>query len=179
MARTSPMQLGTPAASASPMQVSIPAALPHRTPGHRLAAEDALLLGATLACSPQKEAHHNHIRMMDTLCHLDSYSLQFICELAEALRRERMPTQAPPGYHMLQASDTLQGSISSQPLSQKFYKAASNLSTAIVEPQQAPLQQCLAESHCPNPEIKSAIANMQRHEQASSMLPTDNNNNPQ
>ena len=52
VARASPMQIGTPAASASPMQVSMLAASLHRIPGHRFAAEDALLVGATLACSP-------------------------------------------------------------------------------------------------------------------------------
>ena len=103
VARVSPMQVGTLAASASPMQVGTLAASPHRTPGHRFTAEEALLQGATLPCSPWQEAHllnppvtlkDNHIKMMDTLCHWDSYSLQFICESAEALHRERMPTQA-------------------------------------------------------------------------------------
>ena len=100
------MQVGTPLALASPMQVAMLAALPHRTPGHTFAAEEALLQGATLPCSPRQEAHlldplviltENHIKMMDALCYLDFYSLQFICESAEALWRERMPTQAPPG----------------------------------------------------------------------------------
>ena len=134
VARALPMQVGTPQASASPMQVPILAASPHRTPGHVFAAEEALLQGATLPCSPRQEAHllnppiiltDNHIKMMDTLRHLDSYCLQFICESAEALQRERTPTQAPPGYCMPQASDTLQGSISHPPLSQEFYRATS------------------------------------------------------
>ena len=80
---------------------------------------------------------------------------------------------------MPQASDALRGSISHPPLSQEFYRAASNLSTAIVEPRQIPPQQRPAESHRPDPEIKSAIANMHWHEQVSSMPSTDSNNNPQ
>ena len=79
------------------MQVTMPAALLHRTPSHALTAEEEILWGATLPCSPQREANllnppvvltNNHIKMMDTLRHLDSYGLQFICELVEALRRE-------------------------------------------------------------------------------------------
>ena len=188
VARASPMQVGTLAASASPMQVGTLVASPHRTPGHRFAAEEALLQGDILPCSPQQEAHllnppvtlmDNHIKMMDALCHLDSYHLQFICQSVEALHRERMPTQAPPGYRMLQVLDTLWGLISNPPLSQEFYRAASNLGTAIVEPQQVSPQQCLTGSHHPDPEIKSAVTNMQRHKQVSSMPPTDSNNNPQ
>ena len=72
--------------------------------------------------------------MMDALCHLDSYGLEFICKSAEALRRERMPTHAPPAYHMPQALDTSWGLISNPLLSQEFYRATSNLGTAIVEP---------------------------------------------
>ena len=79
---------------------------------------------------------------------------------------------------MPQALDALQGSISQPPLSQEFYWAASNLGTAIMEPRQIPPQQCLAESCHPNPEIESAVANIQQHEQASSMPSTDSNNNP-
>ena len=112
------------------------------------------------------------------LHHLESYGLHFIYESVEALHRERTPTQAPPGYHMLQALDASQGSISNPPLSQEFYRAASNLSTAIVEPQQAPPQKCPAGNRHPDPEIESAVANMQRHEQVSSMPSTDSNNNP-
>ena len=52
VARASPMQVGTLLASASPMQVTTPAASPHRTPSHTFAAEEALLWGATLPCSP-------------------------------------------------------------------------------------------------------------------------------
>ena len=43
VARASPMQVGTPPASASLIQVTTPAALPHRTPRHAFAAEEALL----------------------------------------------------------------------------------------------------------------------------------------
>ena len=188
MGRASPMQVGTPLASASPMQATTTAPSLHKTPGHAFATEEALLQGATLPCSPRQEAHllnppviltENHIKMMDALCHLDSYSLQFICKSVEALSRERMPTQAPPGYQMLQASDTPWGLTSNPLLSQEFYRAASNLSTAIVEPQQVLSQQRRAGNHRPDPEKESAITNMQRHEQASSMPSTDSNNNPQ
>ena len=187
VARALPMQVGTLPALASPMQVTTLAASPHRTPGHAFATEEALLQEATLPCSPRQEAHllnppvilmDNHIKMMDALCHLDSYGLQFICESAEALQRERMPTQAPPGYHMPQALDALWGSISHPPLSQEFYRATSNLGTAIMEPRQILPQQCLVESCRPDSEIESAIANMHQHEQVSSMPSTDSNNNP-
>ena len=90
-----------------------------------------------------------------------------------------MPTQAPPGYHMPQASDALQGMTSHPPLSQEFLRAASNLRTAIVEPEQIPPQQCPVRGRRPDPEIENAVANMQRHEQASHMPPTDSNNNTQ
>ena len=114
--------------------------------------EEALLPGTTLLCSPQQEANllnpqpmltDNHIKMMDALCHLDTIGLQFICESLEALRRERTHTQAPPGYRTLQASDVLRGitSQSHSPMSHEFYRAASNLSTTIVEPQQISPQQ--------------------------------------
>ena len=116
---------------------------------------------------------------MDALHHLDSYGLQFICELAEALHRERTPTQAPPGYRTPQASDIPRGSTNNPPLSQEFYRAASNLGTAIVEPQQVPPQQCPVGNSHPDPEIESAVTNMYRHEQASDIPSTDSNNNPQ
>ena len=115
---------------------------------------------------------------MDALCHLDSYGLQFICELAEALHREQTPTQAPLGYHMPQVSDIPHGSTNNPLLSQEFYRAASNLGTAIVEPQQVPPQQHPAGNCHPDPEIESAIANMYRHKQASGMPSMDSNNNP-
>ena len=175
-------------ASASPMQVGTLVASPHRTPGHGTAAEEALLQGATLPCSPWQEANllnpplmlmDNHIKMMDALRHLDTCRLQFICESVEALHRERTLTQVPPGYHMLQALDTLQGMTNHPPLSQEFYRATSNLGTAIVEPRLIPPQQHLVGSCHPDPEIENAIANMQRHEQALRTLPTDSNNNPQ
>ena len=143
VARASPMQVRAPAALASPMQVSTLVGSLHRTPRHSTAAEEVLLQGATLPCSPQQEANllnpllmlmDNHIKMMDILHHLDTCGLQFICESVEVLCRERTPTQAPPGYHMPQASDTPQGMTSHPPLSQEFYRAASNLGTAIMEP---------------------------------------------
>ena len=186
VARASPMQVGTPPSSTTPMQVTTPVASPHGTPGHVFTAEEALLWGATLPCSPWQEAHllnppvvltDNHIKMMDALHHLDSYRLQFICESAEALRRERMPTQAPPGYRTPQASDIPRGSPNNPPLSQEFYRAASNLGTAIMEPQQVLPQHHPVGNCCPDPEIESAIANMHRHEQVSGMPSTDSNNN--
>ena len=87
VARASPMQVGTPPISASPMQISMPAVSPYRTPSHALTTEEELLQGTTLPCSPRQEANllnppvvltDNHIKMMDALCHLDSYGLQFI-----------------------------------------------------------------------------------------------------
>ena len=179
---------GFPVASASPMQVRTPAVSLHRTPRHSATAEEALLQGATLPCFPWQEANllnpplmvtDNHIKMMDTPCHLDTSRLQFICESVEALRRERTLTQAPPGYHMPQVSDPLREVASHPPLLQEFYRAASNLGTAIVEPRPIPPQQRPAGSHRPDPEIENAIANMQRHEQVSHTPPTDSNNNPQ
>ena len=77
-----------------------------------------------------------------------------------------MPTQAPPGYHTPQALDIPRGSPNNPPLLQEFYRAASNLGTAIVEPKQVPPQQHLAGNHRPDPEIESAITNMHRHERA-------------
>ena len=185
VARALPMQVGTPPASASPMQVTTPAASPHGTPSYASTAEEELLRGATLPWSPQQEANllnplvvltDNHIKMMDALCHLDSYGLQFICESAEALRRERTPTQAPQGYCMPQVSD-IPWSTNNPPLSQEFYRAASNLGTATVEPQQVPPQQHPAENCHPDPEIESAITNMYRHKQAYGMPSMDSNNN--
>ena len=107
--------------------------------------------------------------MMDALRCLDNYGLQFICESAQALSWELTPVRAPPGYFMPQAPGTL--------LAHEFYRAASNLGTAIVAPLPASTQQPLAEapiSH-PNPEIEAAVINMECHEQAS----RDYNNNPQ
>ena len=178
------MQVRTPSVLASPMQVTTPAVLPYGTPRHALTVEEELLQGTTLPCSPQREANllnppvvltDNHIRMMDALHHLDSCSLQFICESAGTLHRERMPTQAPPGYHMLQACYIPRRSPNNPLLSQEFYRATSSLGTAIVEPQQIPPQQHLAGNCRPDLEIESAITNMHRHEWAS----TDSNNNPQ
>ena len=90
-----------------------------------------------------------------------------------------MPTQGPPAYCTPQASDIPCGSSNNPPLSQEFYRAANNLGTAIVEPQQVQPQQCPVGNGCPDLEIESAVANMYRHEQASGMPSTDSNNNPQ
>ena len=106
--------------------------------------------------------------MMDALRCLDNYGLQFICESAQALSREQTPVRAPPGYLTPQAPGA--------PLAHEFYRAASNLGTAIVVPLPASTQQPPAKAPIcrPDPEIEAAVINMERHEQAS----RDNNNNP-
>ena len=142
---------GLPEAQASPMQLGTLAALPQRMPRLTMTIEEALLQGVTLLCSPQQEASllnpqptlmDNHIKMMDALQHLDTVGLQFICKSVEAPCREITPTQAPPGYCMQQASNILCGvtSQSHSLMSHEFYRAVSNLGTAIVEPQLIPLQ---------------------------------------
>ena len=105
---------------------------------------------------------------MDALRCLDDYGLQFICESAQALSRERSLVRAPPGYFMPQASGA--------PLAHKFYRAARNLGTAIVVPLPASTWQPPAEAPIcrPDPEIEEAVINMEHHEQAS----RDTNNNP-
>ena len=142
-------------------------------------AEDELLQGTTLLCSPWWEASllniatlveltEGHRKMMDTLRCLDDYGLQFICESAQALSRERTPVRVPPGYFTPQVPGT--------PLAHEFYRAASNLGTAIGAPLPASTQQPLAEAPIcrPDPEIEAAVINMECHEQAS----RDTNNNP-
>ena len=106
--------------------------------------------------------------MMDTLRCLDNYSLQFICESAQALSWERTPVRAPPSYFMPQ--------VPGAPLAHEFYRAASNLGTTIVVPLPASIQQPPAEApiHRPDQEIEAAVINMEHHEQVS----RDNNNNP-
>ena len=168
-------------AHASPMQIRTPVTSPWKTPLHCTTAEEALLHGATLLCTLQQEAMllnllpllltDNHIKMMDALRHLNTTGLQFIYESVEALCRERMPAQLLPGYRTPQVMDPPQGMTTNSPLSQEFYQAASNLCTVITRPP----QQHPAEDHHPDPVIEDAIANMQRHEQASQMPPTDRN----
>ena len=116
----------------------------------------------------QVELTEGHRKMMDALRCLDNYGLQFICESAQALSREQTPVRAPPSYLMPQ--------VPGAPLAHEFYRATSNLGTAIVAPLRASTQQPLAEApiRCPNPEIEAAVINMECHEQAS----RDNNNNP-
>ena len=106
--------------------------------------------------------------MMDALRCLDDYGLQFICESAQALSQEWTPVRAPPGYFTPQAPGA--------PLAHEFYRATSNLGTAIVVPLPASTLQPLAEApiHHPDPEIEAVVINMECHEQAS----TDTNNNP-
>ena len=105
---------------------------------------------------------------MDALRCLDNYGLQFICESAQALSQERTPVRAPPSYLTPQGPGT--------PLAHEFYRATSNLGTAIVVALLASTQQPPAEAPIrrPDPEIEAAVINMECHEQAS----RDNNNNP-
>ena len=81
-------------------------------------AKDELLQGATLLCSPWQEASllniatpveltEGHLKMMDALRCLDNYSLQFICESAQALSWEWTLVRAPPSYFMPQVPGTL------------------------------------------------------------------------
>ena len=86
---------------------------------------------------------------------------RYICESAQALSWEWTPVRGPPGYLTLQVPGT--------PLAHKFYRAASNLGTAIVAPLPASTQQPLAEAPIchPDPEIEAAVINMECHEQAS------------
>ena len=175
--------IGSPSARASPMQVGTPVASPQKTLLHGTTAEEMLLQGVTLPCFPWQETMllsppppltDTHIKMMDTLCYLDTTGLQFICESVEALRRERTPVQAPPGYCMPQVTDS-QGTATNSPLSQEFLQAASNLGTTITRPQQLlPQQHHMGNCH-PDAEIEDAITNMQRHEQASWTPPTSRN----
>ena len=97
---------------------------------------------------------------MDALRCLDNYGLQFICESVQALSWERTPVRAPPSYFTLQAPGA--------PLAHEFYRATSNLGTAIVAALLASTQQPLAEApiHHPDPEIEAAVINMECHEQA-------------
>ena len=165
--------------SMTPMKLLTPT-YPSEEASSPSTAKDELLQGATLLCSPWQEASlqniatpveltEGHRKMMDALRCLDNYGLQFICESAQALSWELTPVRAPPGYLTPQAPGT--------PLAHEFYRAASNLGTAIVAPLPASTQQPLAEApiRCPNPEIEAAVINMECHEQAS----RDNNNNPQ
>ena len=183
-----PMQVAPPCQTTTAMQISaltMPIKMSTLTYSSEEAcgltstAEDELLQGATLPCSPWREASllniatpveltEGHQKMMDALRCLDNYSLQFICESAQALSREQTPVRALPGYLTPQAPGT--------PLAHKFYRATSNLGTAIVASLLASTQQPPAEApiHCPDPEIEAAVINMECHEQAS----RDNNNNP-
>ena len=142
-------------------------------------AEDELLQGATLPCSPWQEASllnivalveltEGHQKMMDALRCLDDYGLQFICESAQALSREQTPVRAPPGYFTLQLPGT--------PLAHEFYRATSNLGTTIVAPLPASTWQLPAEApiHHPDLEIEAVVINMEHHEQAL----RDTKNNP-
>ena len=178
--QTTPMQVAPPSQTTTAMRISAsvtPTYSSQEASDLTSAAEDKLLKGATLPCSPWWEASllnmttpveltENHRQMMDTLRCLDTYSLQFICESAQALSQEQTPARVPPGYLMPQASGTL--------LAPEFYRAANNLGTAIVAPLLAMTQQPPAEApiHHPNPEIEAAVINMECHEKASSK---DNN----
>ena len=124
-------------ASMMPIKLSMPTYSSEEASSPMSTAEDELLQGATLPCSPWREASllniaapveltEGHQKMMDTLRCLDNYGLQFICESAQALSRERTPVRAPPGYFTPQVPGTL--------LAHEFYRATSNLGTAIVAP---------------------------------------------
>ena len=178
--QTTPMQIAPLSQTTTAMRISALATLTYSSQeasGLMSATEDELLKGATLPCLPWWEASvlnmttpveltENHQKMMDTLRCLDTYSLQFICESAQALSWERTPARAPPGYLTPQASGTL--------LAPEFYRTANNLGTAIVAPLLATTQQPLAEAPIchPDPEIEAAVINMECHEKASSR---DNN----
>ena len=162
-----------------PMKLLLPTYSSEEASGPTSTAEDELLQGATLPCSPWQEASllniaapveltEGHRKMMDALRCLDNYGLQFICESVQALSQERTPVRAPPGYLMPQ--------VPGAPLVHEFYRATSNLGTAIVAPLPASKQQPLAEAPIrrPDPEIEAAVINMECHEQAS----RDTNNNP-
>ena len=162
-----------------PIKMSMPTYSSEEASGLKSTAEDELLQGATLPCLPWREASllnmvtpveltEGHQKMMDALRCLDTYGLQFICESAQALSREWTLVRAPPGYLMPQ--------VPGAPLAHKFYRATSNLGTAIVAPLPALTQQPPAEApiRCPDPEIEAAVINMECHDKAS----RDNNNNP-
>ena len=162
-----------------PTKLSMPT-YPSEEASGLLTAEDELLQGATLPCSPWRKASllniatlveltEGHQKMMDALRCLDNYGLQFICKSVQALSREWTPVRVPPGYLTPQAPGA--------PLAHEFYRATSNLGTTIVAPLPASTQQPPAEApiRCPDPEIEAAVINMEHHEQAS----RDNNNNPQ
>ena len=164
-------------ASMTPIKLLTPTYSSEEASGPTSTAEDELLQGATLPCSPWREASllniatlveltEGHQKMMDALRCLDNYGLQFICKSAQALSREQTPVSAPPGYFTPQVPGT--------PLAHEFYRATSNLGTAIVAPLPASTQQPPAEApiRCPDPEIEAAVINMECHEQAS----RDNNN---
>ena len=179
--QTTPMQVAPPcqtttavwiSALTTLIKMSTPTYSSEEASGLMSTAEDELLKGATLACSPWWEASllnlvtlveltEGHRKMMDTLRCLDTYSLQFICKSAQALSQEQTPVRAPPGYLTPQVPGT--------PLAHEFYRATNNLGTAIVAPLPASTKQPLAEapSHHPDPEIEAAVINMECHEQAS------------
>ena len=136
-------------ASTMLIKLSTPTYSSEEATGPTTTAEDELLQGATLPCSPWREASllnittlveltEGHWKMMDALRCLDNYSLQFICESAQALSLERT------GYFMPQVPGT--------PLAHELYRAASNLGTAVVAPLLASTQQPLAEAPICHPD---------------------------
>ena len=173
--QTTPMQVAPPCQTTTAMRISASATLKYSSQdvsGLTSAAENELLKGATLPCSPWWEASllnmttpvelmENHRKMMDALRCLDTYSIQFIGESAQALSRERTPVRAPLGYLTPQASGSL--------LAHEFYRATNNLGTTIVAPLLALTQPPLAEAPIchPNPEIEAAVINVECHEKAS------------
>ena len=117
-----PMQVAPPcqtttamriSASTMPIKLSMPTYSSEEASGLTSTTEDELLQGATLPCSPWWEASllnmatpveltEGHQKMMDALRCLDNYSLQFICESAQALSWEWTLVRAPPSYLTLQ-----------------------------------------------------------------------------
>ena len=173
--QTTLMQVAPPCHTTTAMWIStsaMPTYSSQEASGLTSAAEDELLKGATLPCSPWWEASlmnmttpvelmENHRKMMDALRCLDTYSLQFCCESVQAHSWEWTPVRVPPGYLTPQASGA--------PLAHEFYRATNNLGTAIVAPLPAATQQPLAEAPIchPDPEIEVAVINMECHEKAS------------
>ena len=122
-----PMQVAPPCQTTAAMQISaltmlikllLPTYSSEEASGLTSTAEDELLQGVTLPCSPWWEASllnmatpvkltEGHRKMMDALRCLDNYGLQFICESAQDLSRERTPVRAPPGYLMPQVPGAL------------------------------------------------------------------------
>ena len=95
----------------------------------------------------------NHIKMMDAFI---TWTLM-ACSSSVSRRRPCVGSKRQPKLHQATACcrrlDIPHGSSNNPVLSQEFYRAVSNLGTAIVELQQFPPQQRLAGNCHPDPEI--------------------------